>query len=215
MTLKEAEEGDSRKRRTKDSDPNTDTRVWHRLSSRPEMLLSSTIPRIGLNAYMRRLIQGSSRTFNPLTSVLFPEALAAIQRRDRWIRSTWPLFQEAITPAAIPNALDAECLEMERTFMDNANRDQAAFDAYAAGDSEAGAAHLLDAMVVSVDKAADLETRRRAAETNNDVLLRKKRALAQGAPSSGSATDLMYALGKKEQALNNFFRTTGSSRQRA
>jgi hypothetical protein len=165
ITLKEAEEGDNRKRRTEDSDPNTDTRVWHRLSIRPEMLLPSTIPRTGRNAYMKRLIQGSSRTFNPLTFVLFPEALAAIQRRDRWIIPTWPLFQEAIIPAAFPNALDAERLEMERTFMENANREQAAFDVYAAGYSEAEAAHLLDSMVVSVDKAADLETRRRAAET--------------------------------------------------
>jgi hypothetical protein len=158
---------------------------------------------------MRALIQGSSRTFNPLTFVLYPEAQAAIQRRDKWIRSTWPIFQEAITPAVIPNALDTERMEMERTFMDTANRCEVVFDAFAAGDSEAGAAHLLDAMVVSIDKAADPETRRRAAETNNDVLLRRRHALAQGAPSSSSGTELMYALGKKEQALNNFFRTTG------
>jgi hypothetical protein len=89
-------------------------RVWQRMSNRSEMLLPSIIPCIGLNAYMRRLVQDSSRTFNPLTLLFLPQDLAVIRGRDQWIKSAWPLCQEVLTPAATPNALDTERLETER-----------------------------------------------------------------------------------------------------
>jgi hypothetical protein len=60
-----------------------------------------------------------------------------------------------------------------------------------------------------------MDTVRRASETNNDVPLRRRRLISAGAPTSGSNTELMYALGKKGQAQNNFFRTTGSIGQQA
>jgi hypothetical protein len=53
------------------------------------------------------------------------------------------------------------------------------------------------------------------AETNNDVLLRRRRASALGDPSSGSTMDLTYALGRREQAQAYFFRTREASRQQA
>jgi hypothetical protein len=63
------------------------TRTWHRMSNRPETLFVVTIPFLAMNAYMRRMIQESSSMFNPLTFVLLPDALTAIRRRDKWIKS--------------------------------------------------------------------------------------------------------------------------------
>jgi hypothetical protein len=84
MTTKEGEsEGENRKRRTEEVEPNLSTRTWHRMSNRPETWFVITIPFLALNAYMRRMIQGSSSMFNPLTFVLLPDALTAICRRDK------------------------------------------------------------------------------------------------------------------------------------
>jgi hypothetical protein len=99
--------------------------------------------------------------------------------------------------------------------MDISNRLAGAIDALAVSDGEAGLAHIFDAFFVLVHWAAEMDTVRRASETNNDVLLRRRRLISAGAPTSGPNTELMYALGKKEQAQNNFFRTTGSNGQQA
>jgi hypothetical protein len=82
-----------------------------------------------------------------------PESIESAEVNTQ-IRSAWPLFQEMVIPAVIPNALDSKRLKMERVFMDNANRALGAFDAFAAEDGEAGLAHLQDFAVVSIDKAA-------------------------------------------------------------
>jgi hypothetical protein len=150
ITVKEGEpEGENRRRRTEEVDPNMDTRVWHRMSNRPKTLFVKKIPQLATNAYMRRMIQGSSRMFNPLTFVLLPDALTAIRRRDKRIKSTWPLFQEVVGPAAVPNMLDTERLEFQKVLMDNSNRLAGAIVAFAAGDAEAGLAHPFDAYLVS------------------------------------------------------------------
>jgi hypothetical protein len=70
--------------------------------------------------------------------------------------------------------------------MDNSNRLSGAIDAFAVSDAEAGLAHLFDAYLVSTHWTADLEALRKT-------------------------TELMYILGKREQAQNSFFRTTRSS----
>jgi hypothetical protein len=88
--------------------------------------------------------------FNPTTFVPHPEGMAAIRRRDRWIRSTVPLFQERIEPAAHPNELDSERLEIQRVFMDGSNRLAGAIDTLAVGDGEAGLAHISDTFFVLV-----------------------------------------------------------------
>jgi hypothetical protein len=147
--------GENRRRRMEEVDPNMDTRVWHRMSNRPETLFVIKIPQFAMNAYMRRMLQGSSRMFNPLTFVLLPDALTAIRRRDKWIKSTWPLFQEVVGPAAVPNMLDTERLEFQKVLMDNSNRLVGAIDAFAARDAEAGLAHLFDAYLVSTHWAAE------------------------------------------------------------
>jgi hypothetical protein len=174
VIMREVEEVDSRRRRTEEKDPNTETRVWHRLSSRPKNLdISNSLSRGG--RIHEEISAGIKQDVQPFD---VPGGLSGDTK------------QEVVTPAATPIALDAERLELEKVFMDNASKNQAESDAFAAGDGEAELAHLLHSILVSVDRAAELETIRRAAETNNDVLLRKRRAFAQGA-SSFSAMNLM------------------------
>jgi hypothetical protein len=53
------------------------TTRWHRLSSRPERFLDMPLPRMGMNAYFRTMIQGTNRSFNTMFFVLLPEAARA------------------------------------------------------------------------------------------------------------------------------------------
>jgi hypothetical protein len=84
ITMREVEtEGESKRRRDDEIDPNMNTKSWHTLSSRPEPLFMAPIPRLAMNAYMQRLVQDFSRMFNPMSFALHPEGMAAIRRRDR------------------------------------------------------------------------------------------------------------------------------------
>jgi hypothetical protein len=99
-----------------------DTRVWHKLAARPERFFQMPIPRLGMNAYMRQMVQGVDRSFNPQLYVLSQEGFRAIRRRDQWIRSTWPLFEEKAVPYENGGPFDRERMENEQVHMDNANR---------------------------------------------------------------------------------------------
>jgi hypothetical protein len=90
-------EGEAR-RRPREVDPRYDTTIWHRHSSRPEKFLHMPFPAMAMNAYYRTLIQGTGRSFNPLFFVLLPNAARAIQRRDQWLRASWPFFYERVVP---------------------------------------------------------------------------------------------------------------------
>jgi hypothetical protein len=74
-------EGESR-RRPREVDPRYDTTKWHRLTNRPEKFLDMPFPAMSMNPFYRTLIQGTSRSYNPLFFVLLPEAMRAIRRRD-------------------------------------------------------------------------------------------------------------------------------------
>jgi hypothetical protein len=179
-----------------------DTRVWHKLAARPERFFQMPIPRLGMNAYMRQMVQGVDRSFNPQLYVLSQEGFKAIRRRDQWIRSTWPLFEEKAVPYENGGPFDRERMENEQVHMDQSNRIAGGLDALGAGDIEGGLAHFYDAYHVSTHTAADIEARRKAEDRKSDVLLRKRAALSQ----SGGVDGLMYALGKSELAQREFFR---------
>jgi hypothetical protein len=56
-----------------------------------------------------------------------------------------------------------------------------------------------------------METIRNTAETNNDVLWKRRRWISVGAPTRGSTTKLMHILERKEQAQNNLFDPRGAT----
>jgi hypothetical protein len=213
ITLRDAEYGsdDTRKRRSDDVDPNMAVNKWHTMSSKPERFFPSEVPKMGMNAYMRRLIQGTKRMFNPLAFVILPEGMTAIRKRDRYIKSSWPLIKEKLIPAAVANELDTERVNTEQTLIDTANRMSGSMDAIEYGDVESGLSHLKDAYLVVINAVADLEAVRKATETGNDVLVRKRRSMQDGIPTMGSTTEMMYVLGKRDQAQSSFFlRGTGA-----
>jgi hypothetical protein len=75
-------EGEGR-RRPREVEEIHDTTRWLRLSSRPERFFDMPLPRLGMNAYFRTMIQGTNRAFNPMFFVLLPQVARAAQRRDR------------------------------------------------------------------------------------------------------------------------------------
>ena len=80
----------------------------------------SQLPPVGLNAYIRKLIYDSAASFTPSLFVLYPEARRAMTLRDRWIRSTWPLWKQQITPLS-SDAVELERCEMQEAFRLNYN----------------------------------------------------------------------------------------------
>jgi hypothetical protein len=215
ITLKEAEYGgdDNRKKRNVEVDPNMSTKVWHTMSIRPERFFVSQVPRVGMNAYMRRLIQGTGRSFNPMHFVLLPDGMQAIRRRDRYIKSSWPLIKETLVPAVNSNELDVERMAVEQVLMDTCNRLSGSMDALDFGDAEVALSHMKDAYMVALNTLADMEAKRKATETNNDVLVRRRKAISEGIPSTGSTAEVMYQLGKRENAYNTLFHKGVGGRQ--
>jgi hypothetical protein len=85
--------------------------------------------------------------------------------------------------------------------MDGANRWLGAMEARNGGDAVAGLAHDIDGYAALVHGAATIQSRRSAREKNYDVLLRRRENIMRGQ----GVTDMMYALGKREQAQSEFF----------
>jgi hypothetical protein len=113
------EEGEGR-RRPREVEDIHDTTRWHRLSNRPERFFETQLPRLGMNAIFRTMIQGSNRSFNPLFFVSLREAVRAAQRRDLWIRSTWPLFTEKAVPGQEGDQLEVVRCKAQQLMMDYA-----------------------------------------------------------------------------------------------
>jgi hypothetical protein len=196
------EQEGERRREMREVEAIFDTKSWHKLAARPEIFFQLKIPRLAMNAYMRQMVHGVDRSFNPLLYVLSQEGFKAVYRRDQWIRSTWPLFRERAQPYENGGPFDKERMEAEQIYMNNANRASGAIDAFGAGDADAGLAHLFDVYHVNAHMAAEMEARRKAEDKKTDVLLKKRAAISQAAGVDG----VMYALGKSEQAQREFLR---------
>jgi hypothetical protein len=93
--------------------------------------------------------------------------------------------------------------------MDIANRIQGGLECRRGGDAVGGEKHELDGWGAAVNRAATIQTRRSARGKTNDILLKKRDTIAKGT----RAQDMMYALGKREQAQNEFFRKGGAGIQ--
>ena len=85
---------------------------------------------------MRRLVHDSNISFTPLLFILYPEAKRAMAMRDRWIRSTWPLWKQKAIPLS-NDALEIERCETEEADRMNSNRLAGGFEALLSGDGEA------------------------------------------------------------------------------
>jgi hypothetical protein len=161
------------------------------------------------NVYYQTLIQGTNRSFNPLFFVLLPDAARAIQRRDQWLKSSWPFFYERVVPCEGADQLKLERCESQQLMQDGVNRLLGCFDCRRGGDEVAGESHTMDAVLTLMNGAATIKTRRTARKENNDVLLRRRESIAAGA----GVRDMKYSLGKREQAQEDFFRKGGAGRQ--
>jgi hypothetical protein len=137
-------EGESR-RRPKEVDLKFDTRLWHRLSNTPERFLETQTPRLAMNAFFRTMIHGTTRLHNPMIFVLLPEAARAAARRDLWIRSSWPFFQERAIPDEGADFLEVARFEAQQVMLDCANRIPGAIKCRRGGDPVAGEKHERDA----------------------------------------------------------------------
>jgi hypothetical protein len=107
--------------------------------------------------------------------VLLPDAARAIQRRNQWLKSSWPFFTERVVPCEGADQLELERCESKQLMQECVNRILGGFDGRGGGDVVAGESHTLDAVLALSDGAAKIQARRSAKKENNDVLLRKKK----------------------------------------
>jgi hypothetical protein len=108
-------------------------------------------------------------------------------------------------PGLRANQLEIERRESQNGTMACANRWLGAMEARNAGDAVAGLAYDIDGYPTLVHRAAIIQSRRSAREKNYDVLLRRRENIMRGQ----GVTDMMHALGKREQAQSEFFRRGG------
>jgi hypothetical protein len=154
-----AEEDATREYRRRQPSQDEDIRTWHSLSARPERFYPSQLPRLALNYYMRKLVHDAPFAFNPLLFCLYDQHGAAIQKRDSWITSSWPLAKEPTRPLS-QDPLELERVAVQEGHRQNINRLEGSLEALCSGDEETVAGHLFDALLVQIHEYADMEARR-------------------------------------------------------
>jgi hypothetical protein len=125
------------------------------------------------------------------------------------MRAPFPFFRERAVPLMQTSQLDLERCEYQQVFMDSYNRVLGGLDGMWQGGLDIAAQHFLDALFVLMHYRTEVEARRRAEERHTDILLRKRKEMSRAVGSS-SIEEQMFALGKKEQIKNEFFRKAGS-----
>ena len=160
---------------------------------------------------MRRFVHDADTSFVPPLFVLYPEALSSMMKRDKYIRSTWPLWL-AGTSALTQDPVEAVRCELQEVCRVNGNRLLGAMEAILMGDLMAGLAHILDAYFHLTHVGAETDARRKAVAKGNNSLLKERDSIQSGAASS-SSEEVMLSLAKRNQAQDSFFRTAGSATQ--
>jgi hypothetical protein len=117
--------------------------------------------------------------------VLTNEGRKAIEERDSWLITSTPLWKEETTPNS-QDPLEMMRVERERNAVAQYNRLAGANDALLMGDTVAGIAHVMDAMYMSLEDAAQTRAMRDGVATNNMTFVEKREQLRNAAASSSS-----------------------------